>query len=170
MFYGRFVDELGGDWATVARDLLAPPALGRYLPFADYPNVDHFRLAVTCARRRFPALGSRESIRRVAREDMATFLRSTLGRITAAMLITPASALGALPSVYDRISKGLRYTSEPSGPRAARIKVRGSHGPWEYVVGQLEGILGHYETEPSIVCSLENDEHGNPVRCFEVSF
>lgn len=157
MFFGRFVDELADDWAGVVPDLVAPPALGRYLAFADYPNADHLLLAFLCARRRFPGVGSRESIRRVAREDMATFLGSTLGRITAAMLNTPEGALAALPSVYQRVSKGPSYTFEPRGKSGAVMRLRDSHGPWEYIVGQLEGILGHYGAEPSLTCSVELD-------------
>ncbi len=174
MFFGRFVDELAGDWKAVAPDLVAPPALGRYLAFADYPNADHLLLAFRCARRRFRDLGSRESIRRVAREDMATFLGSTLGRITAAMLNTPDGALAALPSVYQRVSRGPSYSFEPREQNAAVLRLRNSYGPWEYIVGQIEGILGHYEAKPIISCSVEADPTDavgrSSVRRFDVSW
>lgn len=166
MFFGRFVDALASDWAAVALELAAPPALGRYIPFADYPNADHMLLAFRCARRRFPALGSRESIRRVAQEDMGTFLSSTLGRITSAMLSTPDAALAALPSVYQRVSKGPRYQFEAAGPQRAVLRLSDSYGPWEYVIGQLEGIMLHYGGKPTVVCAAELDG----TRRFEVSW
>lgn len=172
MFFGRFVDELAGDWSAVVPSLVAPPALGRYLAFADYPNADHLLLAFRCAKRRFPTMGSRESIRRVAREDMATFLGSTLGRITAAMLNTPEGALAALPSVYQRVSRGPSYAFEPRGAGGAVLRLRDSHGPWEYIVGQIEGILGHYGAVPTLTCSVDLDgaNPGASVRRFDVSW
>ncbi len=155
MFCARFAAELESDWRMVERELRAPPLLGRYLPFHDYPLVDHLLLALRCAQKRFGPLGQREAIRRIARRDMETFLSSTLGRITSALLRTPAETLAALPGVYERVARGPRYQCERRGERAASMRLEHSFGPWEYVVGQLEGVVGHYAVEPTIECFQE---------------
>jgi uncharacterized protein (TIGR02265 family) len=155
MFFGRFVADLRGSWDRTARELVSPPLFGRYLPFSDYPLVDHLNLAFKSARKRFPGIGLREGIRRVARDDVKTFLGSVLGRISAAMLDEPGAALAAVPGVFERISSGPRYAVVRADARDVVLRLSDGHGPWEYVVGQLEGILLHYRAAPSLRCATE---------------
>jgi uncharacterized protein (TIGR02265 family) len=153
MFFGRFVADLGADWEAVAKRLVAPPKLGKYVPFFDYPLVDHADLSFTCARRRFPGISLREAVRRLARDDMKTFLGSTFGRVTAAIATTPEQALLAVPDAYRRVVVGPRYTAEARGPRRVTLELVDAFGLWEYQVGQLEGIVRHYGEVPRVRCS-----------------
>lgn len=158
MFFSRLVDDLEGDWAKVSSELRAPPALGRYIPFSDYPNADHLLLAFRSAKKRYPTLDLSEGLRRVAREHVKTFLGSTLGRISSAMIGDVGGALAALPSLYARVIMGPRYGYEPRREGCAVLTLQGGYGPWENVIGQVEGIVLHYGGQPTIVCATRGDD------------
>ena len=166
MFYQPLVDELGADWGRVVTELVEPPRFGRFLPFTDYALVDHADLAFRAARRRHPDLGLREAIRRVARADMLTFLGSTLGRITAAVVRSPSEALLAVPGVYKSVSRGPVFSAEAQGPTQVTLWLANGYGSWEYSIGQLEGIVGHYGVRPVTECEQQPDGR----RRFELSW
>lgn len=166
MFFARFVKELGADWASVEKQLASPPRLGTYVPFANYPIVDHAALVLFTAKKRSPTLPLREAVRRLAREDILTFLDSTLGRVTAAAVSTPKAALLLLPDVYKLVVVGPRYEAEALGDKRVRLKLVNGSGPWEYQVGQLEGIAKHYGATTRTRCSLED----GGARLYEVSW
>lgn len=155
MFFTRLVSDLAEDWAGVASELRAPPSLGRYIPFSDYPNADHLLLSFRCARRRFPGLDVPEGLRRLAREHVTTFLESTFGRISAAMIGDVPGALAALPSLYARILSGPRYAYAARAEREVELRLFNGHAPWENVIGQLEGVVLHYGGRPEIECRWE---------------
>jgi uncharacterized protein (TIGR02265 family) len=166
MFFGRFAKELGPDWSTIEKQLASPPRLGTYVPFANYPLVDHAALVMLVAKKRSPKLPQREAVRRLAREDILTFLESTIGRVTAAAVSTPKAALLALPEVYKLVVVGPRYVAEATAENKVRLKLVNAFGLWEYQVGQLEGIVKHYGASARTRCSLEDDG----VRVYDLSW
>ena len=165
MFLSKLARELGPDWRGIQQTPVSPPPLGGYVPFADYPLVDHAALALAVAKKREPNVTTREAVRRLARNDIRTFLESTIGRVTAAAVSTPEEALLALPEVYKLVATGPRYEAKKVGPKHVRLSLINGYGLWEYQVGQLEGIAGHYGADTRIRCSLDGD-----VRCFDVGW
>ncbi len=166
MFFSRFVKELGAEWPRIERRLIAPPRLGTYLPFADYPLVDHADIALVVARKRAPGLPHREALRRLARQDIGTFLDSTIGRVTAAVVSSPRAALLALPDAYKRVVTGPTLRASALADDRIRLSFVSAFGLWEYQIGQIEGIVRHYGGQPRTRCSLEADG----VRAYDVSW
>lgn len=165
MFLSRLTKELGPDWRTIEKTLVSPPRLGTYVPFVDYPLVDHAALIMHVAKKRAPSTPHREAVRRLARDDIGTFLESTIGRVTAAAVSKPDEALLALPDVYRLVVTGPRYAAARVGPQHVRLLLTNAFGLWEYQIGQIEGIVRHYGAEARTRCSLEAD-----VRTFDVAW
>jgi uncharacterized protein (TIGR02265 family) len=166
MFFSRFVRELGTEWPRIEQRLVAPPRLGTYLPFADYPLVDHADIAILVAKKRAPSIPHREALRRLAREDIATFLDSTIGRVTAAVVSSPRAALMALPEAYRRVVSGPTIQAAALADDRIRLSFVSAFGLWEYQIGQIEGIVRHYGGQPRTRCALADDG----VRTYDVSW
>lgn len=80
LFFTDVLAELGPDAVQrLLPTLDAPPRLGRYLPFSDYPQRDHARLVLALVRRSgtFP----REAIRRLHQRNARRFAESGAGRV-----------------------------------------------------------------------------------------
>src|SRR5262245_58237229 len=45
MFFSGHVATLGEAFPTITSTLIAPPRLGRYVPFSDYPQSDYLRVS-----------------------------------------------------------------------------------------------------------------------------
>jgi uncharacterized protein (TIGR02265 family) len=166
MFCSRLVSELGSTFAAMSSELTAPPRLGRYLPFTDYPMLDQARLAFAVARKRSPRAPLGEAVRRLARDDISVFLTSTLGKITVAVVDDPRSALLAVPTAYKHTVRGCRFEAEPSGERGVRLTAFDLPGAWGYQIGQLEGIVMHWRATPTIRCA----DLGSGRRRFDVTW
>lgn len=149
MFFSRFVERLGDGFAIVLPTLEAPPKMGRYMPFHDYPQSDYLRVMVALARKVHPRYGPREGVRRLAREDFKVFTQSTLGKVMVAMVGDARSALLKLPFVYSKVTNGdWEVTASELDGRRVRLEFRGLYGAWEYQLGQCEGIVLHYGHSP----------------------
>ena len=106
MFFARLIEALGAEIDAVRGQLVAAVRGDRYLPFRDYPQVDYVRLSIAAARKRFPQQSPREAVRRLARDDLATFSSSMLGRIVLAMAGDARSSLLRVPDAYARVRSG----------------------------------------------------------------
>lgn len=158
LFLGRFRDALDVQWASIEKQLHAPPRAGTYLPFRDYPLRDHGVLLFAVARLRHPRMPLEEAVRRVGRDDVKVVLGSLLGRVLSAAVGSPKDALLAVPGIYGHVVRGPRYDAEDRGPRAVRLTLTRAHGPWGYQLGQLEGVVEHFGGRPTSRMELGDDD------------
>jgi uncharacterized protein (TIGR02265 family) len=151
IFFHRHVDILGSEWDSVVQTLSAPPARGRYLVFGDYHSADYIRVSGHAARKRYPGVGSREALRRLAREDFDVFATSTLGRVVMSVISDPRAALHKSPFVYEKMSPGdWRVVVTDVDEHTLSMDFMPYYGRWEYALGQIEGVVLHYRPTSTI--------------------
>jgi uncharacterized protein (TIGR02265 family) len=151
MFFNRLLSVLGSSFGDLVPSLEAPPRLGKYLPFSDYPQGDYLRLAVAVAERTYPAWSLREGIRRLSRDDFKVFSDSTLGKVLLAVAGDAHAALLNLPSMYMKVATAdWKITGEEIDKGAVRITFAPVLGPWEFQLGQLEGLVLAFGKTPSV--------------------
>jgi uncharacterized protein (TIGR02265 family) len=150
-FFTGLVHTLGSDFARHEPKLLAPPRLGRYLPFNNYPGVDYSRLLVEAARRRFASVPIGEGLRRLQREAVRAFVESASGRVTMAFVSSFETALLQYPKVQ-QIILGLDVLAvKQLGPREVVYEFDGYHGWIDCAeIGVVEGIAGYFGADVSI--------------------
>ena len=159
-FISRLASAAAGDWPSLVTRLRSPPKLGRYLPFSDYPIVDYARLLFSSVHRLYPSVGTREGVRRFARDDFRTFTESVLGRVMMATVGDFGSAMRAVPLIFRSVvAGGPRVEVRSNGAQGHRVEFTDFQIPWEYAVGQLEGIVQHYEHQPTIVVASTDPAH-----------
>ena len=145
MFLGSMVSNLGtAAWEELKPRLDAPPRWDRYLPFTDYPQRDHFRIVYELVRRRFSGYGTREGMRRVARDDLRIFASSLVGRAMLGAVGNAVDALLLLPLGYRHVVRGQELEGHRVSQSEARLEWRYDDGRWEYNLGQVEGIVLHF--------------------------
>lgn len=148
MFCSRFFDSLGSDWKALLPKLKAPPRLGRYLPFQNYPQGDYAVLCAAVAAKRFPRVSMREGVRRLAREDLAVFAESMIGKVVLALAGDARTTLLRVPEAYARVTSGSTLAAMELDAGTVRIEFRGYHGMSDYTLGQMEGVVLHYGGAP----------------------
>lgn len=149
MFFARIANQLGGGFEALLPKLAAPPKLGRYVPFSDYPQGDYMRICAAVAQKLYPSVGLREGFRRISRDDFGVFASSTLGKIFLAAVGDVRSALLKVPSIYQKMAPG-SWTVRGEELDASTIRLEfGPHpGAWEFQLGQLEGVVLNYGGTP----------------------
>jgi uncharacterized protein (TIGR02265 family) len=153
MFLSPLVQGLPADmWDELCPRLQSPPRGGRYTAFRDYPQADYMRISTTLARHRFPEVGLREAMRRLARQDFDVFSASTFGKVLLAVVRDARGALLKVPLVYDKVAPG-GYTVRGGELDDGTVRIEFENYPhdWAYMVGQLEGVVLHYGTDPVTV-------------------
>ena len=151
MFFNRLLAVLGPSFGDLVPSLEAPPRLGKYLPFSDYPQGDYLRVAVAVAERSYPAWSLREGIRRLSRADFKVFADSTLGKVLLAVAGDVHAALINVPSTYTKVtSANWTITGEAIDQGAVTITFAPLLGPWEFQLGQLEGVVLAFGKTPSV--------------------
>lgn len=154
MFFSGLVSSLGAEFEALASKLDAPPRLGRYVPFSDYPQSDYLRVSARVAQKTYPNLSIREALRRLGRRDYDVFAGSTFGKIMLSVVGDAQAALHKVPMVYTKVAPGdWTVTSEQIHPRTVRLEFAPSYGSWEYQLGQLEGVVMNFRASPSIIVS-----------------
>ncbi len=154
MFFSRMMD-IGGRHAKAALDALsAPPRLGRYLPFSDYPQVDYSRLAHAVSVGLFPDAPVPEAMRRLARLDHATFASSTVGKVSLALASDAGRALLMLPKAFGAVMRGGEVRAAQVEREVFRIDFREFYG-WVdcYPIGTVEGMVQRFDRR----CAIDLD-------------
>ena len=150
MFFKRYVELLGADYAALARELDDAPRDGRYVAFKGYSQRDYTRLVLAAARKRFPNLSPREGVRRLARDDMATFADSVIGKVVLAMAGDARSTLHRMPNAYAGAAPDTRISVVDLDPSTVRVAFEPHHGMVEYTLGQVEGIVLAFDGRPLV--------------------
>jgi uncharacterized protein (TIGR02265 family) len=151
MFCSRFTELLGADFQSVAPKLIAAPRAGRYVAFKDYPQADYTRLAAAAALKCFPRLGLREALRCVARDDLATFAASMIGKVVLGLAGDARTTLLRSPDAYSRVAPGAGVESMDLDARTVRVVFTGFRGMPEYTIGQFEGVVMSFGGRPTTV-------------------
>jgi uncharacterized protein (TIGR02265 family) len=146
MFFARRVEMLGGasGLEQISGGLRAPPRLGRYVPFVDYPLRDYMFLLGKTVERHYTRVGSREGLRQLARDDLRIFGESMLGRVMLEVAGDAHAALMATPRAFAAVATGMKLEAESVSSTKVVFTFRHVFGAWEYNLGQLEGIVGHF--------------------------
>jgi uncharacterized protein (TIGR02265 family) len=149
MFFARLANQLGDGFEALLPKLAAPPKLGRYVPFSDYPQGDYMRISAAVAQKLYPSVGLREGFRRLSRDDFGVFASSTLGKIFLAAIGDARSALLKVPAIYQKMAPG-SWTVHGEELDASTIRLEfGPHpGAWEFQLGQLEGVVLNFGGTP----------------------
>lgn len=155
MFFTRYVQALGDGWASAQTDLDTPPSRARYRAFEFYPLADYLRLFDRVARARFPG-STREAYRLLARGEVDVFAESTLGKVTLALLHTPAEALLRYPESFGILARGPSAHATRLGPTQVRVTYPQYRGSVEYAVGVLEGIVLAFESRPTLTVTIDS--------------
>lgn len=167
MFFSRLLDledtSLRGPLLErMSVQLRARPALGRYLPFSDYPQVDYSRLAYEIAIERNPRVDPVEAMRRLARLDIATFAASKLGTVVFALVgDDPIDALLKLPDMYRMSLRGGEVFATLSSRDVVELSYRDFYGWLDcYPIGHIEALLSHFERRCEIEYDLDSEYAG----------
>ena len=156
LFFPRLVMMLGDGWPKLHDSLLAPPRLGKYFPFSDYPQVDYSRLTYAVAKKCFPRMALREAARQVARRDFEVFAETTIGRVMLSMVGSVDAALLKFPQMMGMVLSG-------GGCKGTRLDERGVRLEWDnflgwldcYSIGTVEGIVRHFGHSPTIEVRIQ---------------
>ncbi len=153
MFLRRMV-QVGGAraLAEVGPRLVRRPPLDAYLPFSDYPQVDFSRLAHQVARMRFPGVAVVEAMRRLARDDIATFAESTIGSVMLALVGRDVTtALLKLPDMYAASLRGGTVGARALDAGVIELTYRSFYGWLDcYPIGHIEGLCAQFGCRPEI--------------------
>ncbi|MGK3991898.1 DUF2378 family protein [Sorangium sp. So ce1024] len=158
MFFNALAATLGERFAQVVPTLSSPPRGGLYLPFSDYPMRDFLRLYDAAARLSHPNRSSREAYRRLARQQVAAFRQSALGRITMHLATDPAAALVRYTGSLGALVKGPLARARQLGPSEVQIDISSFRGVLEYPLGNFEALVMGYGTRPTISVDVRGAE------------
>jgi uncharacterized protein (TIGR02265 family) len=124
------------------RGVTLPGSRDRYLPFTDYPLVEHARLLVAAAGAFFPHLGVRQGLRKLGRGGVQSIVETTIGRVMWTTVADVPSALEVMVKVYAMASPLTRMSLLENDVGRARLRLHGVHCFRDSNhVGNLEGIL-----------------------------
>ncbi|MFW5924808.1 MAG: DUF2378 family protein [Myxococcota bacterium] len=158
MFFSRLRDRVGSGFAELEPQLVKPPRRGHYVAFIDYPQRDYMRVAAAAAQRMYPTVSLREALRRLARTDFEVFSGSRVGKVVLATVGDAHTALLTVPRVYPKMAPGdYRMEGTDLDPETVRIEMNPTYGAWEYVLGQLEGLVMHFGAAPRTEVSLPGE-------------
>lgn len=137
--------------------LLMPKALGHYVSFGDYPQVDYSRLAYAVATDLYKRMEPAEAMRRLARRDIQTFGESQIGKIMLAFAGDAAATLMKLPEMYRAALRGGGVKAVRTDARTVTLHFQNFYGWLDcYVIGTVEGLVAHFSRACEIDVSLES--------------
>jgi uncharacterized protein (TIGR02265 family) len=132
-------------------------ARNRYLPFVDYPLVEHARLLVESAQAFYPGLALRRGLRKLGRAAPRAFAQATVGRVLWAGVDNAESAIEMIAKSYAIASPSARVTIAERAPGRARIRLDGAHCFRDsHHVGLFEGVLLSVNTKCTVEIRMES--------------
>ena len=124
----------------------------RYLPFLDYPLLEHMRLSFVVVPRLYPGLPTREAFRRMGWRAFPDFAGTMLGRVVFGMF---GDDLGR---AFEAGPKGVSQSVRPGmatvttiAERHVRMEYYDIYGILDpYYIGVVEGMVRHFGFEPDV--------------------
>lgn len=162
MYFADLEKALRSDWARITPRLIDPPKDGRYVPFRSYPMKDHALLAYEAAKKQYPSLSMRESLRRLHRGNMETFLGSTIGSVIKALISNIKDGYLRCPDAFAQSRSGGTVVARSIEERAVELVFANSN-PWIDCsdLGTLEGLGLHYGVQVRIEVDLSGPCDGS---------
>lgn len=155
-FFHRHVKTLGSDFDSIRATLEEPPRLGVYVPFNDYPTRDYMRVFHHAARMRHPNVASSQAYRLLAREEIASYLELSVGRVSFGMFGDPMNLFLAWSEFAKRLSSRPVGVAHKVHERHVRIEYNDPIGSLPYAMGVFEGIVLAFKLHPRV--SAREDE------------
>jgi uncharacterized protein (TIGR02265 family) len=139
------------------RGIRLPSARDRYLPFSDYPLLEHGRVLVEAARTFFPDISTRRALRKLGHLAHRAFAETTIGKVVWASVDGVDSAIDATAKTYVIATPAARVTVEERAPGRARVRLSG--GAHCFIdsnhVGTFEGVLRACQIQGEVTVKLE---------------
>lgn len=154
-FFRKHVRTLGEGFPELRAKLEAPPALGTYLPFVDYPSRDYFRVLDAAARVRFPGMPLAEAHRRFGREELGAFLELVVARVTFASFDDPMAVFVGYAEISKRVMSRPHGTARKMGERWARVEYTDPVGSVPYGIGVFEGVALAFKQHPRVSVTID---------------
>lgn len=161
-FFLRHVRALGEDFAALT--LEAPPKLGMYFPFQDYPTRDYLRVFHAAALKRYPTMPAAQAHRLLGREEIGSFLELAVGRVTFGMFNDPMTFFLAYGEIDRRMMSKPIGTPLKIGERHVRVTYDDPIGSLPYTLGALEGVVMSFKLHPRISVRTSGDQSVFDVR------
>jgi uncharacterized protein (TIGR02265 family) len=141
---------------------IAELAAKRYVPFRDYPLVDHMRMTSLASRLLFPDCCTREAMRRFGWKAFPAFVQSLIGRIVFRTLGPDLDQIfGAGPKSFEVSLSHGRATATRLGDAHWRYEFHEMYGFLDtYYVGVIEGPIRKYRFTPEMTLALEDSSNG----------
>ena len=124
----------------------------RYLPFVDYPLVEHLRVMVEAAHAFSPSLTTRRGLRRLGRAAPLAVANTVVGKVLWSAVTDVASGLELAARIYAITAPSSRVVVLENKPGHARVRLEGTHcfldsnhvGTWEGVMHacHVKGTVG----------------------------
>jgi uncharacterized protein (TIGR02265 family) len=149
-WFHRHVRILGDDFEAVRATLEAPPRLGMYFPFQDYPTRDYMRVFHAAAMKRFPTAPPAQAHRLLGREEMGSYLELAVGRVTFGMFTDPMTLFLGWGELARRVMSKPIGVPTRMGDRHVRVVYEDPIGCLPYALGALEGIVMAFKLHPRI--------------------
>jgi uncharacterized protein (TIGR02265 family) len=149
-FFHRHVRTLGEDFEKVRETLEAPPKLGLYFPFQDYPTRDYMRVFHAAALKRNPQVSTAQAHRLLAREELGSYLELAVGRVTFGMFNDPMAFILAYGELSRRVMSKPIGNPVRLGDRHVQITYEDPIGSLPYALGALEGIIMAFKMHPRV--------------------
>ena len=144
------------------RGIRLEAARGRYLPFADYPLVEHARVLAEAAGVFYPELTMRRALRRLGRAAQHAFAGSTIGKVVWASVDGADAAVDAIVKSYAIAVPAARVSVMERSPGRARVRLSG--GALCFLdsnhVGTFEGVLRTSNEQGEVAVRLEPPSAG----------
>jgi uncharacterized protein (TIGR02265 family) len=148
---------VASDWPRIEQTLDQPPRNGKYLAFSDYPLADFLRITHAAAKKKYPALPSREAHRLLSRSTFEVFAQTTFGRVVVTLVSGPASLLKKYEDVFNRMLKGPRVAVTVTGSQSVEMAFTSYYSTREAIFGVLEGAVMACQFEPAVRVESEGE-------------
>ena len=133
---------------------------GSYVAWRDYPQAEYARLTGLAGAKAHPTQPPAEQLRRVARDDFATFAKEPVGAMALSFVRSPATLFQQLPRLYKLVLKGGNVAVRKKDDACVEVEFTDFFGQLDcYMIGQMEGMVRHYGVHPTIDAELKKYEH-----------
>ena len=139
------------------RGLVLKTARTRYLPFVEYPLVEHLRLLVEAAHAFYPTLTTRRGLRKLGRAAPRALSDTLMGKVMWSTVTDVASGLELAARIYAITAPSSRVVIVESHPGDALVRLEGAHCFVDSNhVGTWEGVLRACRVNGSVAVRVQS--------------
>ena len=153
--YGRAVEY------ARKRGIILKAARQRYLPFFDYPLVEHVQTLVEYAQGLYPTIPLRQGLRKIGRLAYTSFLDSLVGKVLWAGVDNVSKGLETAAKAYAITSPVARATLVENSAGRARVRLEGIYYFLDCNhVGVFEGVLRACKASGTVLVRIDSPTSG----------